>query len=310
MSVLLGKGNHVSPPRGVPRMSSSTSIRHVLTWASDVLGQAGVSSPRVDAEWVLAHVLQCPRSELHVRARQPLVAAQGATFRNLIFRRANRVPLQHLLGNTEFYGLPFYASPAGLIPRPETETLVQVAIDHLKDCPKPRILDLGTGSGIIAIALAKELPASRLIGADLSHSALCLARRNARLNAVSNRVAFVRADLLAPFVASAHFHAILSNPPYIRSAEIDALQPEVRAFDPRIALDGGRDGLRFYREIIPRSIPLLAPGGLLGLEIGQGQGRAVTRLIAQAAGLTHVGTYADLCDDPRAVLARKQIRLY
>ena len=287
-----------------------SSIPHLLTWASDILRKAGVSSPRVDAEWMLAHVLQCPRSELHVRPCQPLAEARRTAFCNLIFRRATRIPLQHLLGDTEFYGLPFCASPAGLIPRPETETLVEVAIDHLTACPNPRILDLGTGSGIIAIALAKELPGSRVVGVDISRDALCLARQNARLNGVSDRVSLVQTDLLAPFAKPECFHAILSNPPYIPSGAIDALQPEVRAFDPRIALDGGGDGLDFYRKIIPHSIPLLARGGLLGLEIGHNQGRAVARLIAQYASLTHVGTYADLCGYPRAVLARKQIRLY
>ena len=284
-----------------------SSIHHILTWASDILGQAGVSSPRVDAEWVLAHVLQCSRSELHLRARQPLAPAQCATFRSMIFRRANRIPLQHLLGNTEFYGLPFYTSPDALIPRPETETLVEVAIDHLTDCPNPHILDIGTGSGIIAIALAKERPASHVIGADISHGALCLARRNARLNGVSDRISFVQTDLLAAFAKPEQFHAILSNPPYIPRSAIDALQPEVRAFDPRLALDGGSDGLSFYRKIIPRSIPLLARDGLLGLEIGHDQADAVAQLIRRHLGLTHTATYADLCGHPRAVLARKQI---
>lgn len=284
-----------------------SSIPYLLTWASDILRKAGVSSPRVDAEWTLAHVLQCPRSELPVRARQPLAEARRAAFRDLIFRRANRVPLQHLLGDTEFYGLPFCASPAGFIPRPETETLVEVAIDRLTDCPNPRILDIGTGSGIIAIALAKELPGSRVVGVDISRSALCLARQNARLNGVSDRVSFLLTDLLAPFATPECFHAILSNPPYIRSDEIDALQPEVCAFDPRVALDGGGDGLDFYRKIIPRSMPLLARGGLLGLEIGQGQADAVAQLIGRHMGPTPIATHLDLGGYPRAVTAHAQI---
>ncbi len=288
-------------------MSSPTSIRHFLIWASDLLVKAGVSSPCVDAEWTLAHVLKCSRSELHVRSHQPLTAAQNATFRSLIHRRAGRMPLQHLLGNTEFYGLPFYSSPDALIPRPETETLVEVAFDHLKDCISPRILDIGTGSGIIAIALAKELPESHVIAADISRRALCLARQNARLNGVSDRVSWVQTDLLTAFATPEYFHAIVSNPPYIPSRAIDALQPEVRFCDPRIALDGGGDGLDFYRRIIPHSIPLLAPGGLLGFEIGHDQAGAVTRLLARQIALTYVAAHEDLSGHPRAVIAHRQI---
>ena len=136
-------------------MSSPTAIRHLLIWARDTLIQAGVPSPQADAEWTLAHVLECPRSELHLRAHQPLTPEQNATFRNLIHCRADRIPLQHLLGNTEFYGLPFHTSPDALIPRPETETLVEIVLDQLKNITKPRILDIGTGSGIIAITLSK-----------------------------------------------------------------------------------------------------------------------------------------------------------
>ena len=280
------------------------SIPHLLTWARNILTKAGVPSPRVDAEWTLAHVLECLRSELHLRARQPLTPAQNATFRNLIHRRADRVPLQHLLGNTEFYGLPFYTSPDALIPRPETETLVEIVLDQLKNVTKPRILDIGTGSGIIAITLSKALTGSHVIATDISRKALYLASQNACLNGVSNRISFLQTDLLTPFALPEGFDAILSNPPYIPSHAIDALQPEVRACDPHLALDGGCDGLDFYRKIIPTSVPLLAPDGLLGLEIGHDQADAVTQLLARQSGLTHIATHTDLGGYPRAVLAR------
>ena len=285
-------------------MSSPTSIRHLLIWARNILTKSGVPSPHVDAEWTLAHVLECPRSELHLRACQPLTPAQNAAFRNLIHRRANRIPLQHLLGNTEFYGLPFYTSPDALIPRPETETLVEVVLDKLKNCANPRILDMGTGSGIIAITLGKILAGSRVIATDISRKALCLASQNARLNGVSDRISLLQTDLLAPFTTPQSFHAILSNPPYIPSGAIHALQPEVRACDPRLALDGGCDGLDFYRKIIPASVPLLARGGLLGLEIGHDQTDAVTQMLGRQIGLTHIATHTDLGGYPRAVLAR------
>ena len=282
----------------------SSSIPHLLTWARDILAKAGVSSPRVDAEWTLAHVLECPRSELLMRARQPLTPAQNATFRNLIHRRADRVPLQHLLGNTEFYGLPFRTTPDALIPRPETETLVEIVLDQLKNVTKPRIIDIGTGSGIIAITLSKALTRSHVIATDISRKALCLASQNACLNGVSNRISFLQTDILTPFAPPEGFDAILSNPPYIPSHAIDTLQPEVRASDPHLALDGGCDGLDFYRKIIPTSVPLLAPDGLLGLEIGHDQADAVTQLLARQSGLTHIATHTDLGGYPRAVLAR------
>ncbi len=287
-------------------MSSPTSIHYLLIWSRDILIKAGVPSPQADAEWTLAHVLECSRSELFMRARQPLTPAQNATFRNLIHRRADRIPLQHLLGNTEFYGLPFHTSPDALIPRPETETLVEIVLNQLKNCTNPRILDIGTGSGIIAIALGKSLPRSQVIATDISRKALYLASQNARLNGVADRISFFQTDLLTSFATPESFHAILSNPPYISSNTIDALQPEVRACDPRLALDGGCDGLDFYRKIIPTSVPLLAPGGLLGLEIGHDQARAVTQLLSRQISLTHIATHTDLGGYPRVVLAQRR----
>lgn len=281
-----------------------TSIHHLLIWARDILTKAGVPSPQVDAEWTLAHVLACSRSELHVRARQPLTPEQNATFRTLIHRRACRIPLQHLLGNTEFYGLPFHTSPDALIPRPETEALVEVVLEQLKSVTKPRILDIGTGSGIIAITLSKTLPKSRIIATDISRKALYLASQNARLNGVADHISFLQTDLLTPFATPESFYAILSNPPYIPSGTIDTLQPEVRACDPRLALNGGYDGLDFYRKIIPASVPLLAPAGLLGLEIGHDQADAVTQMLGRQIGLTHITIHTDLGGYPRAVLAR------
>lgn len=283
-----------------------TSIPHLLTWARDILIKAGVPSPQADAEWTLAHVLDCSRSELHLRAHQPLTPAQNAIYRNLIHRRAARIPLQHLLGNTEFYDLPFRTSPDALIPRPETETLIEVTLNQLNTCTNPRILDIGTGSGIIAITLGKSLPGSRVIATDISRKALYLASQNAHLNGIADRISFLQTDLLTPFAKPESFHAILSNPPYIPSNAIDALQPEVRNCDPHLALNGGCDGLDFYRKIIPASIPLLAPGGLLALEIGHNQARAVTQLLNRQMGLTHITIHTDLGGYPRVVLAQRR----
>ncbi|MDP6040280.1 MAG: peptide chain release factor N(5)-glutamine methyltransferase [Candidatus Latescibacteria bacterium] len=282
------------------------TIHALLSWAENLLQNAGISSPRADAEWMLTYVLTCSRSELYLHQTQTVTHQQTTYYRELISQRAKRIPLQHLLGQTEFYGLPFYTTPDALIPRPETETLVEIVIDHLKDHANPRILDIGTGSGIIAIALAKELPKSHIIAVDISLKALRLASQNARLNNVSDRISFLQTDLLAPFAPPEHFHAIISNPPYIPSSDINTLEPEVRAHDPQIALDGGSDGLDFYRKLIPDSIPLLAQGGLIGFEIGHNQADPVTQILTQQTDLTHIFTHTDLSNHPRVVLAQKQ----
>lgn len=282
------------------------TIYALLSWAEGLLQNAGISSPRSDAEWILTHVLTCSRSDLHLRQTRIPTSTQTTCYQGLISKRAQRIPLQHVLGQTEFYGLPFYTTPDALIPRPETETLVEILIHHLKDHPCPQILDIGTGSGIIAITLAKELPKSRIIAVDISRKALHLASRNTRLNGTAERTSFIQTDLLAPLAKQKHFHAIVSNPPYIPSRDIDTLEPEVRAHDPLLALDGGSDGLDFYREIIPASIPLLAKGGVLGFEIGHNQADAVSRILSQQIGLSNIVVHTDLSEQPRVVLAQKQ----
>jgi release factor glutamine methyltransferase len=281
--------------------SEMPTILDLLAWAENLLQTTGVSSPRADAEWMLTHVLTCSRSDLHLRQTQTPTRQQTTCYRELISKRAQRIPLQHLLGQTEFYGLPFYTTPDALIPRPETETLVEIVIDHLKDHNSPRILDIGTGSGIIAITLAKELPGSRVVAIDISHKALCLANVNAHLNNVSDRISFVQTDLLTSIAAPKHFHAIVSNPPYIPSSEIDTLESEVRVHDPLLALDGGSIGLDFYLKIVPPSVLLLTQGGILGFEIGHNQADAVTQMLTRQITLTNIVTHTDLSSHPRVI---------
>lgn len=272
-----------------------------LTWAKNILSRAGITGP--DAEWALAHVLSSTRAELHLHAREPISETQDRIFRNLIARRVQRVPLQHLLGETEFFGLSFQCTPDALIPRPETEILVEVLIGHLRNHPAPRILDLGTGSGIIAVALSSLLPRAHLVAADLSGPALHLARRNAHRNRVADRMAFVRADLLSAFATGIRFDAIASNPPYIPTAHLETLDPEVRNHDPHLSLDGGPDGLTFYRRIIPAAVSHLAPGGLLAFEIGCDQAGALAGLLAQQPALTAAAIHPDLSGHPRVATA-------
>ena len=272
-----------------------------LAQAEKTLAKTNVPNPRIDAEWILAEVLHCTRPVLYLNPHQTLSAEQSQTFGDLIHRRAQRIPLQHLLGQTEFYGLPFCTSPAALIPRPDTETLIEIV---LKRAPNhPTILDIGTGSGIIAITLAKSLPQARVIATDISSQALQLARQNARLNRVSDRITFLQTNLLSPLNTS--FDIITSNPPYIPTNDINLLEPEVRTHDPILALDSGPDGLDFYRQIIPASAPLLLTNGFLVLEIGHNQAQQVSHILAQQSDLGHIGVQTDLSGSPRVVFAQK-----
>jgi len=278
-----------------------STIHTFLFEATETLANAQISSPRIDAEWLLADVLQCTRSDLHLNPHQTLSAKQHKHFCDLIDRRAQRIPLQHLVGKTEFYGLPFFASPNALIPRPETETLIETV---LKRAPNhAQILDIGTGSGIIAITLAHELPNARVIATDISCKSLRLARQNAHLNHVAHKISFLQADLLSAIATP--FNIIVSNPPYIATKDIDTLEPEVCTHDPIQALDGGTDGLDFYRKIIPASTSLLWPDGLLALEIGHNQIAAVLHLLDRQPTLGAIGSQADLSGHPRVVFAHR-----
>lgn len=275
------------------------TIPSLLSWAETVLANAHVSSPRVDAEWILAHVLNSKRSELLFQSSPSPALLE--TYQQLVAQRAQRIPLQHLLGETEFYGLSFHISPNALIPRPDTETLIEVAVHHLKTFVAPRILDIGTGSGIIAITLAHELPKARVTALDISSLALSLAHQNAQHNQVGNRVHFVQSDLFSALKAEQSFDAIVSNPPYIRAHHIERLEPEVQDHDPHLALDGGKDGLKFYRKIIPNSLAHLKPHGILALEIGHDQAEAVQSLFKLHPEFSNISMVKDLSDNPRVV---------
>jgi len=280
------------------------TVLQLLTWAEDILLQAGVSTPRVDAEWILVDILQCSRSELVLQPPPP--SQQIETYHHLITQRSKRIPLQHLLGETEFYGLPFKVTPDALIPRPDTETLIETLIARLKDHPAPTLLDIGTGSGIIAITLAHELPRARVIALDIAKPALKLAQQNAHLNRVSHRTHFVSSNLLSALIQTPKFDAIVSNPPYIPTSDILRLEPEVLNHDPHLALDGGSDGLAFYRKIIPHSIPHLTPKGLLALEIGYDQANTVSHIIKQYPQLGPIFAQKDLTGHTRILISQKQ----
>ena len=249
------------------------------------------------------------RANLYLSLKHPLTSEQQQCLLKAVQRRCLRMPLQQILGETEFFSLSFVVTPSVLIPRPETEILVETLVERLKDHPASHILDLGTGSGAIAVSLAHTLPKSRIVATDLSIEALRVARTNAGIHKAEKRMAFVQGNLFCPFPRRQIFHAIASNPPYIPSEELPYLQPEVVTFEPRIALDGGADGLRFYRPIIDQADAHLFPGGWLILEVGLGQASRVASWLQESPGFGHPEIVRDLAGRDRVLLAQKTGRI-
>jgi len=248
-------------------------LLEVLKGASDYLGKQGVESPRLNAEHLLAHVMGVKRLELYLQFDRPLGEKERAPLRELVRNRGTGIPLQHLLGTVEFCGRVFKSDLRALIPRPETEQLVERALTY---GPLTSILDVATGSGVIPISLALERPGAMVTATDISPDALSLARENASLLG-AERIVFHQTDLMPP--GEERFDLITANLPYVPSGEIAGLSREVR-HDPILALDGGADGLDLVRRLIPLASTHLAPGGHLLLEIGAGQSEAVTALLA------------------------------
>lgn len=238
---------------------------------------------------------------LLAREGEAVSAQDLARIDALVARRLAGEPVARILGEWEFYGLPFLLGPATLVPRPETERLVDLALAQLGG-EDGRVLDLGTGTGCIALSILVHAPGACAVAVDLSPDALVVARRNAERLGVADRIAFRQGSWLAPIAEDERFDVIVSNPPYIESAAIGTLMAEVRDHDPRLALDGGPDGLAPYRDILARARRHLAPGGLMAVEIGAEQGEAVSTL-ARSAGFSAVEVEKDLAGLDRVVLA-------
>ena len=266
------------------------------------LGQAGVKSPQVDVEWLIADLLSCNRSEIPLHAQTDLTAEDQDLFSRRVERRTRREPLQHILGTANFFGYDFQVSAEVLIPRPETEVLVELALEFLMHLPNPSVFDLGTGSGCIALSLAKRCSKASIIGSDVSREALALARANAVSLVTLDQVEFRHADGLAAFAKGEQVDLILSNPPYIPTANIDTLEPEVRDHDPRLALDGGADGMQFYRLLADEGQFHLRSGAKLMAEFGDGQAATIVDLFGQA-DWPSVTTANDLSHQPRILIA-------
>ena len=249
----------------------------VLDWTREFLASRGVENARLEAEWLLCAATGLDRVGLYLNFEKPLNDDELAAYRAMVARRGRREPLQHILGTQEFCGLEFEVSPEVLIPRHDTETLVNEALVRMPAAQT--VLDIGTGSGCIAIALACRLPGASVTAVDISEAALVVARRNAEKIGVA--IEFLQGSLLEP-VAGRLFDLIVSNPPYIPSGDIETLEPEVRDFDPRAALDGGADGLNVYRAMIPDAAAFLNSGGWLLVEVGVGQAADVAQMFRAA----------------------------
>lgn len=259
----------------------------VLTWTKGYLAEKGVDNSRLEAEWLLCESLGLDRVGLYLNFDKPLTDAELASYRAMVARRAKREPLQYILGSQEFSGLDFAVTPDVLIPRHDTEVLVDEALKRA--AADAAILDIGLGSGCIAIALAKALPGAAVCGVEKSAGALVVARENAERHGVSLEI--VEGSLFEP-LQGRRFDLIVSNPPYITTADLATLEPEVREHEPLGALDGGADGLAFYRLIVPGAAEHLNPGGWLLVEIGIGQARAVEELFS-LSGFSEIFTAED-----------------
>lgn len=283
-------------------MASETwSVRRLLEWTEEFLRKKGIESPRLEAQILLAHTLGCKKIDLYVRHEEEPAEDRRTAFREMIKKRSEGMPTAYLVGYREFYSLTFSVSPDVLIPRPDTETLVMEALRLLKPLASPSVLDIGTGSGCIAITVAKQHKSALVAAIDQSPTALSIARKNVEQHAVGDRVTLFEGDLFAP-IAGRTFDMILSNPPYIAHGEFSALDVGVRDFEPRTALDGGPDGLDYYRRIAASAGQFLNPGGIVLVEIGSTQEAAVSELFANGFEVGKV--IRDLSGQPRVLAAK------
>jgi release factor glutamine methyltransferase len=284
-------------------------IVEAIIKAADKLSASGIVTARLDAELLLSHVLQKDRTWVFTHAHDGLDAGSDKQFQQLILRRSRREPLQYIIGRQEFWGLEFKVTPDVLIPRPETELVVESALGSLKNLKSPTIIDLCTGSGCIAVCLAKELSSARIFAADRSEQALAVARENARTHGVTGLIRFLEGDLFEPIEeldVQEQVDIVTANPPYIETRDLPALQPEVRDYEPEIALIAGPEGTEFHQRIISETRRFLKKNGTLIMEMGIGQTQT---LIAMADA---TGAYAgpeikkDLAGIDRAIILHKK----
>jgi len=280
------------------------TVLETIQRSTEFLQRKQVDSPRLQAELLLAHVLKMPRLKLYLNFERSLAPAEEQSMRELVQRRGKREPLQHLVGTVNFCGYELEVNRDVLIPRPETEQLAELAWTYLNGRSEGelRALDLGTGSGCLPISIAAKCLKVILDTVDISPAASAVARRNAERHQVLARVHFLEGDLFQPVKAGQKYHLIVSNPPYIEAAEIETLEPEVKDFDPRLALDGGADGLEFYRRLAKEGAGWLVPNGRLMAEFGEGQGPAIQKIFEDNGWTVHA-LEKDLSGRERFVIA-------
>lgn len=287
-------------------MASETwTVRRLLEWTEQFLRDKKIDNPRLEAQLLLAHALGCNKIDLYVRHEESPTEAQRTGFRENIKKRADGMPVAYLVGYREFFSLAFAVSPAVLIPRPDTEVLVVETAQRLKPLATPRVLDVGTGSGCIAIALAKQHKGAIVTATDISPEALAVAQQNAIKHGVAERITFLEGDLLEP-VQGQTFDCVVSNPPYISHAEMQTLEPSVQRYEPTLALAGGPDGLACYRKLLSQLPSVLAAPGMVFLEVGHQQAESV-RDLCRAAQLELGPTFKDLGGHVRVVSAQRRV---
>ncbi len=288
--------------------SNSTSepwtVRRILEWTTLHLSKHGSDSPRLDAEILLAHSRNCKRIELYTRFDELLSETERGTMRELVQRRAKAEPVAYLVGHREFYGLPFRVTLDVLIPRPDTETLVMELLTMAKPISSPAILEVGTGSGCIAVTIASHLKSARVTAIDISQPALTLAQENAESNKVADQIEFFLGDGFSPLSTGVKFDFIVSNPPYVAEREYEDLQPDVKLHEPKLALVSGEDGLDMIRQLIQEAPSYLKPNGSLLLELSPEQSQTVKHLLETDGRYENIRILKDLAGLPRVVVAQ------
>ena len=284
-------------------MTSRTwTIRDVLDWATQDFAGRGIESPRLDAELLVAKALETDRVGLYLDLNRPLVDQERSAIRPLVARRREREPVAYILGHRDFYGRRFKVTPDVLIPRPDTETLVDHALECIPEDAACRVLDVGTGSGAIAVTIAAERPLALVTATDISEAALKVASENAKQLEVANRIRFEHANLLS---GVEQYDVIVSNPPYIAQSEMAALQAEIREHEPIAALEAGEDGLDVVRALLSASEPATASGAQMLIEIGATQAVSVVAFAAEHTAWQRVAVYPDLNRIERVVHLRR-----
>jgi len=288
-----------------PPPADPWTIGKVVAWATEDFRRRAIPSPRLDAEVLLAHLLRVDRVRLLVDADRPLAPSELARYKEMIQRRRRAEPVAYIVGTREFYGLPFKVDPRVLVPRPDTETLVDVALDRTGEAHLyGEALDLCTGSGCVALAFARKRPTWRVTGADVSGDAIALARENAERLGAGPGVHFVVSDLDLALPGDAHFDLVTANPPYIPTGELTELIADVRDHEPHLALDGGPDGLGVERRVVSVAWERLRPRGILAVEVGHDQAGRVADLLS-SAGFADVERRRDYGGIERVVSGRR-----